>query len=477
MPESKRPEWLAEQKSKEEWMATRRERVQVALEARADDAPPDWLAEVQPRKKEWSPVQDRIDAHFAGLRELSERRRRRREGIVKPFRSLIDWTAALVEARNELKAQAAAEAAEASQTEATAAVAPPAAPPPAAPPQAPPRPAIPAWAEPAAPRTPPPSVPTPKMSRALPPQPRPSAPAPPPPPAAPPAPPAPRAAPPMQPAPPTQAPPVPPPAAPPVRPAIPAAPPAASPPPAAAPPPPAPRPAAPPPMPASVPPPMPAALPPAPLEEEPLPVEVAEPTVEVAEPEVAEVADVVPMPVSKPPKERKPRVNPISAMITQAKVIQDRREQARNAERTQIMTAIRRMNDEAYETMLLDFFRRDGYLVYRVDDPGSSAADLEIHRENERTLVSIRQRGHQVGQEAVRDLDKEVATSSVNGAFLFTDSHFTEAAVRVANNSNVTLVDGTMLAELIEELTMSELRERRASARLAKAIGWGRKAS
>jgi HJR/Mrr/RecB family endonuclease len=225
---------------------------------------------------------------------------------------------------------------------------------------------------------------------------------------------------------------------------------------------------------------MPASLPSRPAEAEPPPLEVVEPAAEDAEPQVeaaAPIAEVVPMPAPQPKKERKPRVNPLSAIVTQAKVIQDRREQARTAERNQIMTAIRRMNDEAYETMLLDFFRRDGYIVYRVDDPGSSAADLEIHRGNERTLVSIKHRGHQVGQEAVRDLDKEVATSSVNGAFLFTDSHFTEAAIRVANNSNVTLVDGTMLAELIEELTMSELRERRASARLAKAIGWGRKAS
>ena len=59
---------------------------------------------------------------------------------------------------------------------------------------------------------------------------------------------------------------------------------------------------------------------------------------------------------------------------------------------------------------------------------------------------------------------------------LLTDGHFTEAAIRVANQSAVTLVDGTVLAELIEELTMSELRERKAGARLVKAIGWGKKA-
>jgi len=127
--------------------------------------------------------------------------------------------------------------------------------------------------------------------------------------------------------------------------------------------------------------------------------------------------------------------------------------------------------------MLLDFFRRDGYTVYRVDDPANSESDLELHRNNERTLVSIKRRGHQVGQESVRNLDKEIATSGANSAFLFTDGSFTEAAVRVANNSTVTLVDGAMLAELIEELTMSELRERKASSRLAKAIGWGKKAS
>jgi HJR/Mrr/RecB family endonuclease len=205
-------------------------------------------------------------------------------------------------------------------------------------------------------------------------------------------------------------------------------------------------------------------------------VEVVEPAAE-AEPEPEPEAAEQPPRQAKPKKERKPRTNPLVAVVTQAKVIQDRREQQRQAERAQIMGAIRRMDDEAYETMLLDFFRRDGYVVYRVDDPGSSAADLEIHRANERQLVSIRHRGHVVGQDAVRELDKEVASSSTSGAFLFTDSHFSEAAIRVANNSHVTLVDGTMLAELIEELTMSELRERRASARLAKAIGWGRKAS
>jgi HJR/Mrr/RecB family endonuclease len=233
---------------------------------------------------------------------------------------------------------------------------------------------------------------------------------------------------------------------------------------------------------------MPASLPPQPAAPAPPPEVVETPAeaaeanaaeAEAAEPVAAEPAagEVVAMPQPQPKKERKPRGNPLSAIVKQARVIQDRREEARQAERNQIMAAIRRMDDEAYEIMLLDFFRRDGYVVYRVDDAANSAADLEIHRGNERQLVSTKHRGHVVGQEAVRDLDKEVASSSTNGAFLFTDSHFTEAAIRVANQSNVTLVDGTMLAELIEELTMSELRERRAGARLAKAIGWGRKAS
>src|ERR671934_10581 len=109
MPDEKRPDWLADQQSKEEWMQTRRSMraVPVAERERPLEDMPSWLAEVQPKKKEWSPVQDRIDAHFAGVRELAERRRRRRERLFKRFRNMVDWTAALVEARNELKAQAA----------------------------------------------------------------------------------------------------------------------------------------------------------------------------------------------------------------------------------------------------------------------------------------------------------------------------------------------------------------------------------
>jgi HJR/Mrr/RecB family endonuclease len=213
-----------------------------------------------------------------------------------------------------------------------------------------------------------------------------------------------------------------------------------------------------------------------------MPAEPATPA--VLEPAAAQEAPVEvapppaePAPKQKPKKEKKPRSNPLGAIVVQAKLIQQRREEQRQAERAQIIYAIRRMNDEAYETMLLDFFRRDGYTVYRVDDPASSEADLELHRNNERTLVGIKRRGHQVGQESVRELDKEIATSGANSAFLFTDASFTEAAVRVANNSGVTLVDGNMLAELIEELTMSELRERKATSRLAKAVGWGKKAS
>ena len=215
---------------------------------------------------------------------------------------------------------------------------------------------------------------------------------------------------------------------------------------------------------------MPAALPPrevAPAEE-PVPLEEPLEPVAEAEPE----PEPLPLPVEKGRKPKKPRPNVVTAIVSTARQIQAKREQARQAERAQIMHAIRRMNDEAYETMLLDFFRRDGYIVYLVDDPKNSAADFELQRNNERQLVGIKHRGRQVGQEAVRDLDKEVATSGANGAFLFTDGHFTEAAVRVANQSAVTLIDGTVLAELIEELTMSELRERRAGARLAKAIGW-----
>ena len=447
MPEEKRPEWLADQQSKEDWMATRRDirPVEVAVSEPAAENMPGWLADVQPRKKEWSPVQDRIDAHFAGLRELSERRKRRREAVVRPFRSLVDWTAALVEARNELRAQAAE--AQAAATAPTLAPPPPAAGP-APPPPAPARPATappvtpPAWAEPPlrpSPRPVEPPAPTHKTPRMLPALPAKAAPPPPPPPPAP--------------APVHKTPKV-------VR---------------AIPKPPPPQPSAPLPPPVRV---APAPTQPAPVEEPPPAATGPEPQPDAQAVEPVEMAVPQPGPrVERPKKEKKPRANPLGAIVVQARLIQERREQARQAERAQIIYAIRRMNDEAYETMLLDFFRRDGYTVYRVDDPASSEADLELHRSGERTLVSIKRRGHQVGQESVRELDKEIATSGANSAFLFTDGSFTEAAVRVANNSTVTLVDGAMLAELIEELTMSELRERKASSRLAKAIGWGKKAS
>jgi HJR/Mrr/RecB family endonuclease len=205
----------------------------------------------------------------------------------------------------------------------------------------------------------------------------------------------------------------------------------------------------------------------APAEEPAQPEVVAEPVARQAE-AVVEVAPAA----QKRQKSKKPRANVVTAIVSTARQIQARREQARQAERAQIMHAIRRMNDEAYETMLLDFFRRDGYIVYLVDDPKNSAADFELQRNTERQLVGIKHRGRQVGQDAVRELDKEVAASGATGAFLFTDGHFTEAAIRVANNSAVTLIDGTVLAELIEELTMSELRERRAGARLVKALGF-----
>src|SRR5438270_3991553 len=132
MPDDKQPDWLAEQRSKEDWMATRRKPVAAPIATVGGDDGPSWLADVQPKKKEWSPIQDRIDAHYASLRDLADRRRRRREAILRPLRGLVDWTAAVVEARNQLKAQAAAEeAAEAAEVRAAGArlaVAAPAAP-------------------------------------------------------------------------------------------------------------------------------------------------------------------------------------------------------------------------------------------------------------------------------------------------------------------------------------------------------------
>src|SRR5438105_12530482 len=130
MPDEKQPEWLAEQRSKEDWMASRQKPVAAPVATIGGDDGPSWLAEVQPKKKEWSPIQDRIDAHYASLRELADRRRRRREALLRPLRSLVDWTAAVVEARNQLKAQAAAEEA-ADAAGATGGVAAPPAPAPA----------------------------------------------------------------------------------------------------------------------------------------------------------------------------------------------------------------------------------------------------------------------------------------------------------------------------------------------------------
>jgi hypothetical protein len=161
----------------------------------------------------------------------------------------------------------------------------------------------------------------------------------------------------------------------------------------------------------------------------------------------------------------------LGSMRKEIEHIQTRREREREAERTAILESIRNLPDDGYRAMVLDIFRRDGYVILKAEDNVKHAIDLECQRQGERVFVQYRRRGDLLlAEEPIREVQEAVAAGGANGGFVFTDGSFTWGADELARQTGIVLVDGNVLVDLMEEMTMADAAQESRQAKFFKAV-------
>jgi restriction system protein len=115
------------------------------------------------------------------------------------------------------------------------------------------------------------------------------------------------------------------------------------------------------------------------------------------------------------------------------------------------------MNWRDFEVLVAEGFRLQGYRAEETGGGGPDGGiDLVLSRPGsngrEKFLVQCKQwRAFKVGVDVVRELYGVMASRGAAGGFVVTSGRFTDEAVRFANGTNVTLVDGPKLHKLIQQ--------------------------
>jgi HJR/Mrr/RecB family endonuclease len=153
------------------------------------------------------------------------------------------------------------------------------------------------------------------------------------------------------------------------------------------------------------------------------------------------------------------------------RLIQTRREREREAERQAILQTIRNLPDDGYQQMVLDIFRRDGYVILKAENNVKDVIDLECQRHGERVFVQLRHRGDLlVSEEKVREVFDAMARGGATGGFAFTDGSFTWGADELARQTGIVLVDGNVLVDLMEEMAIADAAQRSGGAKVSGVL-------
>jgi restriction system protein len=128
--------------------------------------------------------------------------------------------------------------------------------------------------------------------------------------------------------------------------------------------------------------------------------------------------------------------------------------------------SLRRLSWQEFERLLGEFYRRQGYEVTLRGGPGADGgADLELHKGDEKLLVQAKHwKTWLVGLPQVRELWGAVADEHADGAILITSGKFTEDARAWTHGKNLTLIDGSELAQMIASIQQAESTQPHAAA-------------
>lgn len=126
---------------------------------------------------------------------------------------------------------------------------------------------------------------------------------------------------------------------------------------------------------------------------------------------------------------------------------------ARKFDRQNGIEDIRSLSWRQFESIVGEAFRRRGYLV--VENPVDGAdggVDLVLSKDSRRFYVQCKQwRKSTVGVKPVRELFGVISAHGVDGGFFVTSGTYTEEALAFAGTADIEVIDGTGLAEMVEQ--------------------------
>ncbi|HEX6548817.1 MAG TPA: restriction endonuclease, partial [Candidatus Dormibacteraeota bacterium] len=195
--------------------------------------------------------------------------------------------------------------------------------------------------------------------------------------------------------------------------------------------------------------------------------------VEAPPPAPPPAVEAPPAKAPKPRKERGPSfTDRISARLAEeARKREQERLAAEERERAEILNSLRRMSWEAYHALIQDLFRRDGYITLLLPEDPPSVGDFWAERSDDRALVQYRLRDAEVVPAGnVVELAASAHQLGAYSSWLFTSGIFASDAEAVAQQYNVTLVNGQMLADLVIQITVREWKQQQGAAKLVRRL-------
>lgn len=131
----------------------------------------------------------------------------------------------------------------------------------------------------------------------------------------------------------------------------------------------------------------------------------------------------------------------------------ERRQLMATAARSDAPGVLNGMTWRQFEKLVGEAFRQQGYTVIETGASGpDGGVDLVLKKSGETYLVQCKQwRAMRVGVEVVRELYGVMAARGAKGGFVVTSGRYTSEAQKFAHGRNVSLVDGTGLAQWIRQ--------------------------
>jgi restriction system protein len=105
-----------------------------------------------------------------------------------------------------------------------------------------------------------------------------------------------------------------------------------------------------------------------------------------------------------------------------------------------------------FEMLVGEWFRRQGYTVTETGGVADGGVDLILTKAGDTYLVQCKHwKAYKVGVNVVRELLGVMVTRGAAGGYLVTSGVFTDEARRFAEASNIALIDGEKLTDLLSE--------------------------